>query len=119
MNFDTSGNSLKNSPAELCPSPTIYILIPHIVYSQSHNDISFLCIYDLYVPVCNVFEVGGGWNLEIETFLGPVKWHQAVRRGPFVRLENINALLPHPSSAVKFSYRTVPLHTLPLQGSKR
>jgi hypothetical protein len=26
---------------------------------------------------------GGGWALEIEMFLGPVKWHQAVRRVPF------------------------------------
>ncbi len=26
-------------------------------------------------------QVGGGWALEIETFLGPVKWHRAVRAG--------------------------------------
>jgi hypothetical protein len=26
---------------------------------------------------------GGGWTLEIETFLGPVKWHRTVRRVPF------------------------------------
>ncbi len=28
-------------------------------------------------------QVGGGWALEIETFLGPVKWQRAVRRVPF------------------------------------
>ncbi len=28
-------------------------------------------------------QVGGGWSLEIETFLGPLKWHRAVRRMPF------------------------------------
>ena len=28
-------------------------------------------------------QVGGGWALEIETFLGPMKWHGAVRRVPF------------------------------------
>jgi hypothetical protein len=28
-------------------------------------------------------QVGGGWALEIETFLGPVKWHRAIRRVPF------------------------------------
>jgi hypothetical protein len=31
-------------------------------------------------------QVGGGWPvgpLENETFLGPLKWHQAVRRVPF------------------------------------
>jgi hypothetical protein len=27
-------------------------------------------------------QVGGGWALEIKTFLGPVKWHQAFRREP-------------------------------------
>ncbi len=27
--------------------------------------------------------VEGGWALEIETFLNPVKWHRAVRRVPF------------------------------------
>jgi hypothetical protein len=25
-------------------------------------------------------QVGGGWGLEIESFLGPVKWHRADRR---------------------------------------
>jgi hypothetical protein len=28
------------------------------------------------------WQVGGGSALEIETFWGPVKWHQAVRRVP-------------------------------------
>jgi hypothetical protein len=28
-------------------------------------------------------QVGGGWALEIETFLGPVKLYRAVRRVPF------------------------------------
>jgi hypothetical protein len=28
-------------------------------------------------------QVGGGWALEIETFLAPLKWHRAVRRVPF------------------------------------
>jgi hypothetical protein len=28
-------------------------------------------------------QVGGGWALEIQTFLGSVKWHRAVRRVPF------------------------------------
>ncbi len=50
-----------------------------------------LLTYDLYGPVCNAFnvgnilrgQVGGVWALEISTFLGPVKWHPAVRRVPF------------------------------------
>jgi hypothetical protein len=28
-------------------------------------------------------QVGGGWALKIESFLGPVKWHRADRRVPF------------------------------------
>jgi hypothetical protein len=28
-------------------------------------------------------QVGGGWALEMESFLGPVKWHRADRRVPF------------------------------------
>jgi hypothetical protein len=28
-------------------------------------------------------QVGGSWALEIDTFLGPVKLHRAVRRVPF------------------------------------
>ena len=28
-------------------------------------------------------QVGGGWALEIESFLGPVKWHRVDRRVPF------------------------------------
>jgi hypothetical protein len=27
-------------------------------------------------------EVGGGWALEFESFLGPVKWHRVNRRVP-------------------------------------
>jgi hypothetical protein len=55
---------------------------------------SYSCTYDLYGPVRNVFfflmradtlrgQVGGRWALEIESFLGPVKWHRADRRVPF------------------------------------
>ncbi len=50
-----------------------------------------LCTYDLYSPVRMLLmranpllgQVGGGWALEIESFLGPVKWHRADRRVPF------------------------------------
>jgi hypothetical protein len=28
-------------------------------------------------------QVGGGWALEFESSLGPVKWHRADRRVPF------------------------------------
>jgi hypothetical protein len=34
-------------------------------------------------------QVGGGWALEIDTFLGPVKWHRAVRQVPYVVMSTI------------------------------
>jgi hypothetical protein len=56
-----------------------------------------ICILAIYAPMiytalCVMFlmradplrgQVGGGWALEIESFLGPVKCHRAVRRVPF------------------------------------
>ncbi len=51
---------------------------------------SYLYTYFLYGSVRNVFDacryerqVGGGWALEIESFLSPVKWHRADRPVPF------------------------------------
>ncbi len=41
---------------------------------------SYLCTYLMH-PLRG--QVGGGWALEIKTFLGPVIRHQAVRRVPF------------------------------------
>jgi hypothetical protein len=46
-------------------------------------------------------QVGGGWALEIESFLGPVKWHRADRRVPFGRV-----LLSTCSSSSKAQLRT-------------
>ncbi len=28
-------------------------------------------------------QVGGGWAMEMESYLGPVKWHRADWRAPF------------------------------------
>jgi hypothetical protein len=33
-------------------------------------------------------QVGGGWVLEIESFLGPVKWHQTDRQVPIGAQKN-------------------------------
>jgi hypothetical protein len=57
----------------------------------SMTSYNYLCTCDLYSPVHIVWmrayplrgEVGGGWALEFESFLGPVKWHRADRRVPF------------------------------------
>ncbi len=38
-------------------------------------------------------QVGGGWALDIESFLGPVKWHRADRRVSFGAQKKIEILL--------------------------
>jgi hypothetical protein len=56
---------------------------------------SYLCTYDLYSPVHNVLDAcisitragGRELGLEIESFLGPVKWHRADSRVPFRALK--------------------------------
>ncbi len=48
--------------------------------------------YDMFLmradPLRVQEQVGGGWALEIETFLGPVKCHRAVRRVPYFGAQN-------------------------------
>ncbi len=39
-------------------------------------------------------QVGNDWALEIETFLGPVKWHRAVRRVTFGTEKSLDFRLP-------------------------
>jgi hypothetical protein len=53
-------------------------------------------------------QVGGGWALEIEISLGPLKWHRAFRRVPFEAQKSRLALVMHlPASKT--------LHTGPYQ----
>ncbi len=44
-------------------------------------------------------QVGGGWALDIASFLAPVKWHQADRRVPFgAQKHEISRAQPPPTS---------------------
>jgi hypothetical protein len=55
----------------------------HMYNVHVHN--SYLFTYDFYSPVLNALMQANplrGSALKIETFLGPVKWHRAVRRVP-------------------------------------
>jgi hypothetical protein len=68
-----------------------YLLIPLLVLCISILlGPALQCM--IYTAPCIMFwirpyplrgEVGGGWALEFERFLGPVKWHRADRRVPF------------------------------------
>jgi hypothetical protein len=43
-----------------------------------------LCVHNVLIRADTLHgQVGGGWALEIENFLGPVKWHRADWRVPF------------------------------------
>jgi hypothetical protein len=76
---------LSKNATYLCPPPTrSYWVIPE----------GLITIYAplIYTALCIMFwmrayplrgEVGGGWALEFESFLGPMKWHRAERRVPF------------------------------------
>ncbi len=37
----------------------------------------------MFLMRANPWQVGGGWALAIESFLGPMTWHRADRRVPF------------------------------------
>jgi hypothetical protein len=63
-------------------------------YGNASMETGITAIYDpmIYKSPCLMVlvwadplrgQVGGGWTLEIETFLGDMKWHRAVRRVPF------------------------------------
>jgi hypothetical protein len=56
-------------------------------------------------------QVGGGWALEFESFLVPVKWHRAYRRVPF-GAPKTPLLLFSPSHSAP-SRLTLPLPTFP------
>jgi hypothetical protein len=53
-----------------------------------------LCIMFLMREYPLLGEVGGGWALAFESFLGPVKWHRADRGVPFGAQKT--QLLPFP-----------------------
>ncbi len=54
-------------------------------------------------------EVGGGWALELPSFLGPVKWHRADRRVPF----GAQVMDMHASKTLCTGHRCF-MHTSPL-----
>ncbi len=41
-------------------------------------------------------QVGGSWALEMESFLGPVKWHGADRRVPFMAQKTLGVFFHAP-----------------------
>jgi hypothetical protein len=79
------------------------------MYIPAHSlDCAILAIYApmIYTAPCVLLlsrqhplrgQVGGGWALEIETFLGPVKWRRADRRVPFgSKKVKVNTLVASP-----------------------
>jgi hypothetical protein len=72
-------------------SPSRVIKFLNAPERPEQGDYNYLCTYDLYSPVQNVWmrtyplqgKVGGGWALEYKSFLDPVKWHRADRQVPF------------------------------------
>ncbi len=80
-------SSIENQSKVSAPPCSLYA-------NKTQSGCPILAIYApmLYTAPCVMFlmradtlrgQVGGGWALEIETFLGPVKWHRADRQVPF------------------------------------
>jgi hypothetical protein len=70
------------------PPPSVWALKP-LSWALVHK-ITYAPM--IYTAQCIMFwmrayplrvQVGEGWALEFESFLGPVKWHEADRRVPF------------------------------------
>ncbi len=98
-----------------------------VVHELPRVTFSYLWTYDLYVPVRNAFDAcrsitrasGRGLGLGNQTFLGPEKWHRAVRRVPFgaqksrdfrlpIRIR-LSILMPiHSSASKRFFYSSRP-----------
>ncbi len=89
MASDPGGGSYYHQPHLSTPlhcSPYLGLLGK----KEGHDRSSYLWTYDLYGPYVMLSmranplrgQVGGGGAQEIETFLGPVKRHEAVRRVP-------------------------------------
>jgi|LakMenEpi03Aug12_release.lakeMendotaPanAssembly.Ray.scaffolds.fasta_scaffold1501617_1 hypothetical protein len=64
-----------------CNTELLYILTIQDIYGP----MIYTATYIMFLLRANPLrgQVGGGWDLEVETFLGPVKWHRAIRRVPF------------------------------------
>jgi hypothetical protein len=66
------------------PKAELWALAAH-VHKTTYGPQVNTALYVMLLMRANPFrrQVGGGWALEIETFLGPVKWYQFVRQVPF------------------------------------
>ncbi len=62
----------------------------------------------MYADTCTLRgQVGGGWALEIENFLGPVKWHRANRRVPLGAQKTRDFQGPTPPTCPFYGYARI------------
>jgi hypothetical protein len=89
MHLSGTSRVIKFLYAPAPPTPTVWALKPPslaLVHKTTYASMVFtaLCIMFWMHAYPLRRQVGGVWALNIESFLGPVKWHQADRRVPFV-----------------------------------
>jgi hypothetical protein len=70
------------------PPPSVWALKPPswaLVHKTNYAPMIYtaLCIMFWMRAYSLLRQGGGGWALEFESFLGPVKWHRANMRVPF------------------------------------
>ncbi len=76
-------------PSKLATIPLYNPLKSHVgvhVHKITYGPLIVTTVYVMLLMRANPLlgQVAEGWALDIEIFLGPVNWHRAVRRVPFV-----------------------------------
>ncbi len=74
--------------------PNILAIYGPMIYTAS-----YVMLLIQAIPLLG--QVGEGWALEIKTFMGPVKWHRAVRRVAFGAPKSLDFQGPTPSHLPK------------------
>jgi hypothetical protein len=91
---------IKNYASTAWSRKNVILFLRSVVQTVKVRD-NYLCTYDLYSPVLIMFwmrayplqgQVGGGWAVEISSFLGP-KWHSPIGSWPlrnqYARIQNM------------------------------
>jgi hypothetical protein len=73
-------------PRFVKPTPITFPIIT--IYATSIYTAPYIMFWKRAYPLRG--EVGGGWALEFESFLGPVIWERADRRVPFGAQKNFH-----------------------------
>jgi hypothetical protein len=76
-----SSSFVERVPRIVDVEPIVILTCRKTIYAPMIHTVPCIMFWMRAYPLLR--EVGGGWALEFESFLGPVKWQRADRRVPF------------------------------------